>query len=179
MLEIGDTVVYHNHVCVVASKREKYFEGRDYYELHAVLEGSLKFFIVAAEAKPPAVRSTMTKQETLRLIEELPGLEVIDEAELGAESPGISRSVAERQIKDEYARRVGQCSPRELAIVVKSAYERIRERELTGKQPMSVDKKFFSLAEKLLYDEISVSLDMPRDEVPDYIQERMGAAAKA
>lgn len=173
MFEVGSTVIYRNHVCLIAGMHEKYFEDKDYYELHAVLEGSLKFYIVVSEAKQPAVRPAMNRQEALKLIEELPALEVIDEAELNVAGVGVSRSVAERQLKDEYARRVSQCSPRELAVVVKSAYERIHERELTGKQPMSVDKKFLSLAEKLLYDELSVSLDMPREDVPDFIQERM------
>lgn len=174
MFEVGSTVIYRNHVCLIVGIREKYFEDKDYYELHAVLEGSLKFFIVVSEVKPPAVRPAMSKQEALNLIEELAALEVIDEAELNATGAGVSRSVAERQLKDEYIRRVSQCSPRELAVVVKSTHERIRDRERTGKQPMSVDKKFLSLAEKLLYDELSVSLDMPRDEIPDFIQERMG-----
>lgn len=178
MFEVGSTVIYRNHVCLIVGIREKYFEDKDYYELHAVLEGSLKFFIVVSEAKPPAVRPAMSKQDALNLIEELPTLEVIDEAELNVASAGVSRSVAERQLKDEYTRRVSQCSPRELAVVVKSTYERIRDRKRTGKQPMSVDKKFLSLAEKLLYDELSVSLDMPRDDVPGFIQERMGCLLK-
>lgn len=173
MFEVGSTVIYRNHVCLIAGMHEKYFEDKDYYELRAILEGSLKFYIVAAEAKSPLVRPAMSKKEALELIEELPALAVIDEAELNLAGAGVSRSVAERQLKDEYARRVSQCSPRELAVVVKSTYERIRDRELTGKQPMSVDKKFLALAEKLLYDELSVSLDMPRDEVPDFVQERM------
>ena len=40
MVSPGDIVVYRHHVCKVAAVREAYFEGRDYFELHALFENS-------------------------------------------------------------------------------------------------------------------------------------------
>ena len=45
MVSPGDIVVYRHHVCKVAAVREAYFESRDYFELHALFENSLKLFV--------------------------------------------------------------------------------------------------------------------------------------
>ena len=64
MLSIGEAVVYRHHVCEVVSIREAYFEGRDYYELKAIFEKSLKLFVAIDEAQPPALRPVMTKRRS-------------------------------------------------------------------------------------------------------------------
>lgn len=179
MFEIGSTVIYRNHVCVVAGVRERYFDDQDYYELRTVFEGTLRFYIAVSMAKPPTVRLAMTKQEALRLIEEIPALETIDEAELGISGSRVTRSTAKRQLKGEYARRLSCCSPRDLAVVVKSAYERARGREAAGRQAMSVDKKFLALAEKRLCDELSVSLDVPREEALSFLHDLVSCPSGA
>ena len=52
MYACGDTVVYRHHVCEVAALRENYFEGKDYLELRALFENSLKLFVAVDEATP-------------------------------------------------------------------------------------------------------------------------------
>lgn len=177
MLEIGDSVVYRNHVCRVAGVREAYFEGKDYYELHTLFEGSLKFYIAMADAKPPVLRQAMSRKEAMSLIDSIPGIEAIDEKALEAVAVRSTRAIAERQLKEEYSRRLSQCSPRDLVVVVKSAYERTRDRASAGKQAIAVDKRFLDLAESLLCDELAVSLDMPREDVPAFLHDRVSRLA--
>jgi len=182
MLEVGSTVIYRNHVCVVAEVHERYYEDQDYYELRTVFEGSLKFYLPVSLEGPSVVRPVMTRQEAMRLIGEIPSIGAIDGDGIdlaGAAGARTAHSLVERQIKDEYVRRLSECSPRELVVVVKSAYERTRDRESAGKHAMSVDKQFLSLAEKLLCDELAVSLDMPRDEVPGFLREKVSKLAGA
>lgn len=157
--------------------REAYFEGKDYYELHTLFEGSLKFYIAVADAKEPALRCVMSKQEAMALIDSIPSIQVIDEKELEVVTAGSTRAIAERQLKEEYSRRLSQCSPRDLVVVVKSAYERTRDRETAGKHAIAVDKRFLDLAESLLCDELAVALGMPRDEVPEFLHERVSRIA--
>ena len=61
----GDTVVCRHHVCSVVAVREAYFEGRDYLELHALFEKSLKLFVAVDEARLPTLRPVMGRAEAL------------------------------------------------------------------------------------------------------------------
>lgn len=173
MFATGDTVVYRHHVCTVAGVREAYFEGRDYFELHTLFEKSLKLFVAVDDAKPPALRHVMSREDALALIDSIPSIQPIDEEILHA--AGTTLSLAERQIKEEYERRLKKCEPEDLVAVIKSAYVRTQERETTGKRTTAVDKKYFELAESLLCDELAVALDMEREVTRDFLVERVSA----
>ncbi|MEF9876803.1 MAG: CarD family transcriptional regulator [Gordonibacter sp.] len=131
MFSPGDIVVYHHHVCEVVSIREGYFEGKDYFELHALFENSLKLFVAIDDAAPPALRPTMTRKEALSLIDSIADAESID---VDALRPGANTPVLlDRHIREEY------------------------------------DRHLKTLAEGLLCDELSISLDMERDSVKDFL----------
>ena len=71
MANIGDTVIFKHQVCTIVQKREHYFDNKDYWELHAVFERSLKLFVACDSAKPPVMRPVMGKQEALDLIDSI------------------------------------------------------------------------------------------------------------
>lgn len=171
MFSAGDTVVYRHHVCKIASIRENYFEGNDYFELHALFENSLKLFVAIKDATPPTLRPIMTRAEALKLIDSIASAEPIDEEALkpGANTP----TLLERRIKEEYDKHLKTFSPADLVPIIKSVHERTIRREDAGRQMTATDKKYFDLAENLLCDELSLSLDIPRDEVRDYLVERV------
>ncbi len=62
----GSLVVYRHHVCEVAAVREDYYDGKDYLELHALFQNSLKLFVSAEEAHLPTLRPVMTKRRRSR-----------------------------------------------------------------------------------------------------------------
>lgn len=171
MFSVGDTVVYRHHVCTIASVRERYFEDRDYFELHTLFEKSLKLYVAVNDAEPPVMRQVMSETAALALIDSILDADTIDEAILHAR--GTTLSLAERQVKEEYERRLKSNDSYDLIPIIKSAYERTQEREDAGKRTTAVDKKFLDLAEGLLYDELAVALDMNRDEVSDFVAERL------
>ncbi|MDO4291069.1 MAG: CarD family transcriptional regulator [Eggerthellaceae bacterium] len=173
MFSVGDTVVYRHHVCTIAQVREAYFEGRDYFELHTLYEKSLKLYVAVDDAEPPVMREVMTKAEAHALIDSILDAETIDDAILHAR--GTTLSLAERQVKEEYERRLKSNDSRDLIPIIKSTYERTREREGSGKRTTSVDKKFHDLAEGLLYDELAASLGIDRDQVGGFVSERLNA----
>lgn len=174
MLSIGDAVVYHHHVCKIASVREAYYEGRDYYELDALFERSLKLFVAVDEAKPPALRPVMTKQEALDLIDSIDEVEDIDAQALaeGIDTPAL----LDRRIKEEYNRRLQTFTPEQLLPIMKFSYERSQKREDDGRNATALDKKYFNLAHDLLCDELSVSLGIDRDDVGDFLDKRINNA---
>lgn len=174
MYSCGDTVVYRHHVCEVAALRERYFEGRDYLELHALFENSLKLFIAADEAATDALRPVMTKREALELIDSIADAEVIDEEALKPDAP--TPTLLERRIKEEYDRHLKTFAPEDLVPIMKSVHERTVRRVDSGRQITATDKKYFDLAENLLCDELAVSLGIPRDDVKGFLVERVKKA---
>ena len=176
MLQIGEAVVYRHHVCEVISIREAYFEGKDYYELKALFEKSLKLFVAIDEAKPPALRPVMTKEEALALIDSIPNVEDIDAEALaeGTDTP----TLLDRRIKEEYMRRRHTFTPEQLLPIMKFAYERSRTRNDEGRNATATDKKYFNLAQSLLCDELSISLDIDRSQVEEFLNSRIEQAMK-
>lgn len=75
MFSVGDTVVYRHHVCTIACVREAYFDEKDYFELHTLFEKSLKLYVAIEDAKEPLMRSVMSTDEALALIDFVIGKE--------------------------------------------------------------------------------------------------------
>lgn len=167
----GDTVVYRHHVCKVVALREAYFEGRDYLELHALFEKSLKLFVAADEATPPTLRSAMTKGKALALIDSIVDADPIDEDALRPQAD--TPMLLERRIREEYNRHLKTFAPEDLIPIMKSVRKRTSRRTDAGRKITATDKKYFDLAEGLLCDELSVSLDIDRDEVKDFLVARI------
>ena len=163
MYACGDTVVYRHHVCEVAALRENYFEGKDYLELRALFENSLKLFVAVDEATPDNLRPIMSKRAALALI---------DSIKPDAPTP----TLLERRMKEEYDKRLRTFAPEDLVPIMKSVHERTVRRVDSGRRITATDKKYFDLAEGLLCDELAVSLAVPRENVKDVLVERVKRA---
>lgn len=174
MFSVGDAVVYRHHVCRIASIRKNYYQGNDYLELHALFENSLKLFVSVVEAEPPALRPVMERDKALALIDSIVDIEDIDAAGLikNADTPAL----VDRRIKEEYDKRLKSYAPEELLPIMKLAYGRSQERRENGRNATATDKRYFSLAEGLLCDELAVSLGVDREKIGDYLVERIEKA---
>ncbi len=178
MLAIGDTVIFKHSVCTVACMHPNYFDGKDYWELHAIFERSLKLFVACEKAKPPVLREVMGKQEALDLIDSIADADVA-QIEGAATKEGSTSSLLQRHVKETYDAYLKSLSPKDLVPIIKTCHERSIAREDAGHKPTAVDKKYLDLAENLLCDELSVSLDMPRDQVRDFMLDRIRNASEA
>ena len=171
MVSLGDKVVYRHHVCEVVAVRENYYGGKDYLELRALFEKSLKLFVAEDETKPPAFRPVMTRDEALALIESVATTQAIDNE--SPSSPGETPALHERHTKELYEERLKTFSPQDLLVILKSTHERTESRELEGRNATATDKKYLDMARSMLCDELSVSLDIPREKTEDYLTERV------
>ena len=172
MANVGDIVVFKHHVCTIAQKRENYFDGKDYWELHAVFEKSLKLFIACDAAKSPAMRPVMQKQEAIDLIDSIADAKPVN-LEDDAAATAKTSSLQQRQIKEVYESYLKTLSPKDLVPISKTCHERTIARKECGHQATAVDKKYLDLAEGLLCDELSISLEIPRDQVKDFLVMRI------
>ena len=62
-----------------------------------------------------------------------------------------------------------QC--REWVSLIKTSYGRNKERIQAGKKTINIDERYMSSAEKFLYGELAVAMEMPRDKVSGYVKE--------
>ena len=66
-----------------------------------------------------------------------------------------------------------QC--REWISLIKTSYGRNKKRLLAGKKTINVDERYMSSAEKFLYGELAVVMEIPRDKVSGYVKEHLDA----
>lgn len=171
MFEIGDYIIYGNSgVCEVVEIGPINLSGRDdneklYYTLEPVYENGSKVYTPVGNKKV-AMREVLTEEEALELIDEMPNVEF---------DPDLSDKERERQIKES----LKAIDPEEWIKVLKVLHYRRGERQADGKKMTSSDEKFLQLAEECLYGELSISMDLPVDEIKDFITNRLERAELA
>ncbi len=172
MTAIGDIVVFKHNVCKIEDKRENYFENKDYWELRAIFERSLKLYVACDQATLPSMRPVMKRQEALELIDS------IADARPASIGEGSNKAKAgnPRQIKETYEAYLKTLSPKDLVPIIKTCHERSVAREESGQKATAIDKKYLDLAENLLCDELAVSLDIPREEIREFMLKRIEEA---
>ena len=63
--------------------------------------------------------------------------------------------------------------------MIKTSYMRKMNRIASGKKTINVDEKYLSIAEKFLFGELAVALDMTREEVRGYMAKCLEERQKA
>ena len=58
--------------------------------------------------------------------------------------------------------------------IIKAAHRKTQARRARGSKPGQVDEKYLRRAEELLYGELAVALEIPRDQVSGYIVRTVG-----
>ncbi len=165
MFQAGDVIVCGSHgVCRVekvgpissaAADRD-----RIYYTLKPLYErGSVVFTPV--DNQKMVIRPVISREEALRLIDGM----------RDAEGLGIQD---EKKREEGYKEALKTCRAEELVRMMKTIYARGRSRAARGKKATDADSRYLKLAEDYLFGELSVSLDLDRDQVKAFIRERIG-----
>lgn len=164
MFEIGDYIIYGSqNVCKVEAIGPMEMGGKKterlYYTLRPIyINGSTVYTPV--DNTKVILRPVLTKEEAMRLIEEIPSLEQID----------VTDEKGREQI---YKEALLSCDCRELVRIIKTLYLRRQSRIEDGKKVTAVDERYFKQAEDALYGELAVAMQMKREEVEDYITEHL------
>lgn len=170
MFEIGDYIIYGNSgVCEVVEIGPIQLNGRDndklYYTLEPVYEKGSKVYTPVGNKKV-LMRKIISKEEAFELIDNIPNIEFeID----------LTDKERERSIKESL--RTIDCE--EWIKILKALHHRKQERHADGKKMTSSDEKFMQAAEDCLYGELSISLDMPKEEIGDFLLNRLKEAELA
>ena len=104
--------------------------------------------------------SEITKEEAENLIKEMSEIDTI----------GVTNE-KQREAMYKNALLHNQC--REWVSLIKTSYGRNKERIQAGKKTINIDERYMSSAEKFLYGELAVVMEMPRDKVSGYVKEHL------
>ena len=101
----------------------------------------------------------MSRQEIDNLIKEMPNIEIID--------------TTDKLIEYEYKQLLATGIKEDMVKVIKTAYLRIQERINNKKKASEKDTNYLEKAERLLYNEFSVVLNLTFDETKQYIIDKV------
>lgn len=164
MFEKGRYIVYGNTgVCEIEDITSPDIKGvsedRLYYVLNPCFKKGNRIFTPVDNEKV-VIRAVMTEEEAASLVDAIPTIEELWEKD-------------DKMRELRYKEAIRSCNPREWIQIIKTSYLRREQRKAQGKKATTVDERYFKAAEDHLYAELSIALNMPKEEVRDYIQERL------
>ena len=132
-------------------------KSRKYYLLKPVFSnGSTVYKPIDLDE---GMRPALNRKQAEELITEIPSINTIAIAD-------------EKTLEKTYKDLIHSADPKALVSLIKTILMRKEKRLLKGFKVTALDSRYFKQAEDFLYGELSVALDIPRNEVRDYISER-------
>ena len=168
MFEIGTCIVYGTiGVCRVESIGAlSGITGSDpkriYYKLTPVRTGGTIYIPVDSKM---FMRPVITRQEADALIRQMPYI-----------CERVCSSRDQRTLNEHYKASIRAHSCEELVRLIKSVYVKNRRLIQSGKKAGKTDLEYRKKAETLLYEELSVALDLSVEEVKSYVEKRVEKA---
>lgn len=138
--------------------------GSDYYILNPIDDESL-IIDVPVDNRMGFIRDIISYDEALKLIDEIPNVEILD-------------NMNEKYIERDYKDLINSGKYVDLIKIIKTSYLRNKERVDNKKKLSDKDTKYFELAEKYLYNELSIALEMSFDETKEFIINRVDKLIK-
>jgi len=163
MYKINDVVVFRRDVCKIVGKHRSDFTGDQCYILvpYYNQDGSVRMQVPIAN-KGGHLRDLITKKQIEDLIQNTPDLETL------ANKPA--------NMKSQYAALLKTDELSDLVRIIKTSYGRNKARMEQHKKLASIDDEYLQKAEKYLYDEISVALNMSFDESKQFFESEVAKA---
>lgn len=165
MFSVGDTIMYGSMgVCTVEGIGVPDLPGatRECYILKPHYVANSKVY-APVQGNPVSMRALLTRAQAQTLIDELPDLQPFPPCSERQEMHNVCRGAIKSA--DSYM----------LARLVKTLYEKRLRVQQQKKIVPTAEKEYFDTAEKMLYGEIAVALQMPIDGVERYIFTRLEA----
>ena len=70
---------------------------------------------------------------------------------------------------DQHMEAIRSGDPRQWVRIIKTSYLRGQERIAQGKKAAMIDERYFHAAEEQLYEELSIALNLPKEDMRAYI----------
>ena len=170
MFEKGQYIIYGiRGVCEVMDittiDRPGGPQGKLYYVLRPYYHQDSKI-VTPVDSDKTVIRPLLTREEALELIDRIQDVQEMEVTE-------------DKQREERYKEALKTCDCRVWVSMIKALYLRRKDRIEQGKKMTDLDERYFKTAEENLYSELARSLGMSRDEMVDYIKERVLAETPA
>ena len=159
MYEIGQLIVYGNEgVCRVEEIGTPKITGVDNHR-----EGKV---FTPVDSKV-FMRPVITREEALALIDRIPQMtaQVYENSNL-------------RFLNEHYQQCIQDYTCADLLQLIKDVRAKRRRMTERGKKLGLVDERYMKRAEEMLHGELAIALDMPREQVPQFISDTLGDAGE-
>jgi CarD family transcriptional regulator len=167
MYEIGDLIIHGNTgVCRVADISHYDTRGTDSDQLYYVLDSLYQKYTiyVPVDSDKVFMRPVISKDEADRLIDMIPTISV---------KAHKSVKTAVNELEEHYRTFFKAHDCEDLITLTKSIYAKKLEAETQKRKFGAVDERFMKQAEELLFGELAAALDIPKDDVREYIEKRI------
>jgi CarD family transcriptional regulator len=168
MFQVGDLIIYGNTgVCKVTDVTTIDSQGIDLTQLYYVLKPLYQNGRILTPTNNTQVfmRPIIPKDEAERLIDMIPSIHA---------KAYHSRDL--KQLSEHYGAILNTHDCGKLIELGMSLYEKKQDAEQHKRKFLSVDERFMTQAEELLFGELSAALGIPKDKVPEYIASRVDGA---
>ena len=153
MYKKDDYVIYKHEVCKIKEIKENKFMGNTYYVMTPIDDESL---IINIPVNSNLLRKVISSEEAKILIEKIPNISPIT-------------NINEKNVETQYKELLNTDNHENLVKIIKTTYLRNENRINNKKKISDKDDKYFNLAEKYLYNELSISLNETIENIKEYI----------
>lgn len=164
MYSVNDTVLYGaNGVCRISDICQKEFSGtvKDYYILRPLNNETMTIFVpVNNRILTDKIKRILSREEIYDLIS-------------STSKEPISWIEDDTERKEHYRTLLSSGNRGEILKMIRELYIHKQEQFSKGKKAHLSDEQFLKEAERLLYSEFSLVLNIKADEVPDFIAARI------
>lgn len=148
-------IVYERDVCLIEEVKGKYIKGVDYYILRPLNDKTLK---ISVPVNSKLLRNLISLEDANKLIDNMKSIEVIED---------------NKQIENEYKRLLDTGDLSDLVKIIKTTYLRNKERIINKKKISEKDDNYFNKAEDYLYTELGIVFNMSKENIKEYIIEKL------
>lgn len=169
MFETGTYIVCGQHgVCRVESVGKLQLTeasgDKDYYTLSKVYSRGGVLY-VPADSEKVVMRPVISREEAEELIGHIKEIDMLQ----------IDN---EKRKEEIFKQAFKTCDSREWVKVIKTLYERKKIRLSKGKKVTASDERYLRTAEDNLYGELAISLNIDKNDVEQYIMDKIGGVKK-
>lgn len=152
MYNINDYIIYKKEVCKILEILPNYHNNQDYYLLEQLSDNTLT---IKVPINSKDIRPVITITKVKEIIKEIPNIEVIKSDT--------------KTLENTYKELISTGTHTDLIKIIKTSYLRNKERIDNNKKTTDKDNYYFNLAEKYLYNEFSIVLNLSYDETKEYV----------
>lgn len=155
MYKKNDYVVYRHDVCIIKDIKENKINGKVYYVMSPIEDNTLIIDIPIHNEKM-FLRDIISKNKAEEIIKSIKSIQPLD-------------NINNKYIEAQYKFLINTFKHEDLIKIIKTTYLRNAMRISNKKKISEKDNDYFVLAEKYLYNELSIALNKSVQEVKEDI----------